>query len=145
GIARTFQNIRLFKEMTVVENLLVAQHRRMDGNLLRGMIASPHFMQHENHALNEAYRWLDVMGLQAEANRLAGELSYGRQRRLEIARAMCTAPRLICLDEPAAGLNPSETELLSDLILALRAHHNVTVLLIEHDMGLVMDISDHVV
>ncbi|MFT0545772.1 ABC transporter ATP-binding protein [Allopusillimonas ginsengisoli] len=145
GIARTFQNIRLFKEMTVVENLLVAQHRRMDGNLLRGMVASPHFMKRENHALDEAYRWLDVMDLQAEANRLAGELSYGRQRRLEIARAMCTSPRLICLDEPAAGLNPNETELLSDLILELRAHHDVTVLLIEHDMGLVMDISDHVV
>lgn len=145
GIARTFQNIRLFKEMTVIENLLVAQHRRMDGNLLRGMVASAHFVQHEQRALDEAYRWLDVMDLQADANRLAGELSYGRQRRLEIARAMCTSPRLICLDEPAAGLNPNETELLSELIVELRTQHNVTVLLIEHDMGLVMDISDHVV
>lgn len=145
GIARTFQNIRLFSDMTVVENLLVAQHRNMDGNLLRGMMASASFMDKEHDALDKAYYWLDVMELRDDANRLAGELSYGRQRRLEIARSMCTSPRLICLDEPAAGLNPNETEQLCELILRLRAEHGVTVLLIEHDMGLVMEISEHIV
>lgn len=145
GVARTFQNIRLFKDMTVLENLLVAQHQRTDNNLWRGMLASDRFMQHENEALDRAWHWLDVMELGQYGNRLAGELSYGRQRRLEIARSMCTSPRLICLDEPAAGLNPRETEQLSELILELRARHGVTVLLIEHDMGLVMDISDHIV
>lgn len=145
GIARTFQNIRLFSDMTVVENLLVAQHRRMDSNLIRGMLASVGFLNKEHEALDQAYYWLDVMGLRDDANRLAGELPYGGQRRLEIARAMCTSPRLICLDEPAAGLNPSETEELSELIQRLRNEHKVTVLLIEHDMGLVMEISDHIV
>lgn len=145
GIARTFQNIRLFSDMTVIENLLVAQHRNMDGNLLRGMMASASFMDKEHDALDTAYYWLDVMELRDDANRLAGELSYGRQRRLEIARSMCTSPRLICLDEPAAGLNPNETEQLCELILRLRAEHGVTVLLIEHDMGLVMEISEHIV
>lgn len=145
GIARTFQNIRLFKDMTVIENLLVAQHLSVDSNLLRGMFANNSFLQRENQALDLAHHWLDIMELSEYANRLAGELSYGRQRRLEIARSMCTSPRLICLDEPAAGLNPRETEQLSDLIQTLRADHNVTVLLIEHDMGLVMDISDHIV
>lgn len=145
GIARTFQNIRLFSDMTVIENLLVAQHRRMDGNLLRGMLASNSFMEKENQALDKAYYWLEVMDLHHDANRLAGELSYGRQRRLEIARSMCTSPRLICLDEPAAGLNPNETEQLCELIQRLRSEHQVTVLLIEHDMGLVMQISEHIV
>lgn len=145
GVARTFQNIRLFKDMTVLENLMVAQHQRTDNNLLRGMLANDRFMQHENDALERSYHWLDVMELGQYANRLAGELAYGRQRRLEIARAMCTSPRLVCLDEPAAGLNPRETEQLSELIQRLRNEHNVTVLLIEHDMGLVMDISDHII
>lgn len=145
GIARTFQNIRLFSDMTVIENLLVAQHLRMDGNLIRGMMASVGFLNKEHDALDKAYYWLDVMDLRADANRLAGELPYGRQRRLEIARSMCTSPRLVCLDEPAAGLNPSETEQLCELILRLRSEHQVTILLIEHDMGLVMEISDHIV
>ncbi|MBP6019805.1 MAG: ATP-binding cassette domain-containing protein [Burkholderiaceae bacterium] len=145
GIARTFQNIRLFSDMTVLENLLVAQHRRLDGNLIRGMMASASFLNKEHDALDKAYHWLDIMDLRRDANKLAGELSYGRQRRLEIARSMCTSPRLICLDEPAAGLNPSETEQLSELIQRLRDEHNVTILLIEHDMGLVMEVSEHIV
>lgn len=145
GIARTFQNIRLFKDMTVLENLLVAQHRRVDNNLFRGMVANDRFLKQENESVDRAYHWLEIMELADYANRPAGELSYGRQRRLEIARSMCTSPRLICLDEPAAGLNPRETEQLSELIVALRTEHGVTVLLIEHDMGLVMDISDHII
>ncbi len=145
GIARTFQNIRLFKDMTVLENLLVAQHRALDGNLWRGFLGSAHYHRQEDLALESAWRWLDTVGLADAGNRLAGELPYGQQRRLEIARAMCGKPRLICLDEPAAGLNPRETEALSDLITELREHHEVTILLIEHDMGLVMGISDHII
>lgn len=145
GVARTFQNIRLFNDMTVIENLLVAQHLRVDGNLLRGMFATNKFFQHEHDALDKAYYWLQAMDLTKYADRLAGELSYGRQRRLEIARAMCTEPNLICLDEPAAGLNPKETEQLSEMILSLRNDHNISALLIEHDMGMVMDISDHII
>ncbi|MBT5231016.1 MAG: ATP-binding cassette domain-containing protein [Methylococcales bacterium] len=145
GVARTFQNIRLFKDMTSLENLLVAQHTQVNRNLLSGLFKTPSFNRAEQLALENAYHWLSVCGLADDANRLAGELPYGHQRRLEIARAMCTKPTLICLDEPAAGLNPNETEALSVLIHTLKNDYHVTVLLIEHDMGLVMSISDHVV
>lgn len=145
GVARTFQNIRLFNDMTVIENLLVAQHLEVDGNLLRGMFATNKFLNREQDVIDKAYYWLQAMDLAEYAERLAGELSYGRQRRLEIARAMCTAPKLICLDEPAAGLNPKETEQLSEMILSLRDDHDISVLLIEHDMGMVMEISDHII
>jgi branched-chain amino acid transport system ATP-binding protein len=145
GIARTFQNIRLFKEMSVVENLLVAQHLVTANNLVSGVFRTPAFRRTEREAVDRAYHWLGEMNLTDDANRLAGELPYGRQRRLEIARAMCTGPKLICLDEPAAGLNPSETRELSEVILRLCKEHGQTVLVIEHDMGLVMRISDHVV
>lgn len=145
GIARTFQNIRLFKEMSVVENLLVAQHLATRNNLISGVFQTPAFRKSEREAVDRAYYWLRQMGLAEDANRLAGELPYGRQRRLEIARAMCTSPKLICLDEPAAGLNPSETRELSDVIKRLCADHDLTVLVIEHDMGLVMRISNHIV
>lgn len=145
GIARTFQNIRLFREMTVLENLLVAQHQRLNHNLLSGFMRTPGYRKAEQTAIDNAMRWLGVVGLRDCVNRLAGTLPYGHQRRLEIARAMCTKPRLICLDEPAAGLNPHETEELSALIRQLRQDHKVTVLLIEHDMGLVMGLSDHIV
>lgn len=145
GIARTFQNIRLFQEMTVLENLLVAQHRHLDGNLWRGMWASTRFENRERQGVETAMQWLERLGLADQANRLAGELPYGSQRILEIARAMCTEPLLICLDEPAAGLNPSETDHLASLIYQLRDEFGATVLLIEHDMGLVMDISNHIV
>ncbi|WP_434140163.1 ATP-binding cassette domain-containing protein [Pseudomonas luteola] len=145
GLARTFQNIRLFKEMSVVENLLVAQHMWINRNLLAGVFNTPGFRRAEEKALDVALYWLEVVGLTECANRLAGEMSYGQQRRLEIARAMCTRPELICLDEPAAGLNPAETESLSAIIRHLRDEHNITVLLIEHDMGMVMSISDHIV
>ncbi|MCQ9615355.1 ATP-binding cassette domain-containing protein [Paenalcaligenes niemegkensis] len=145
GIARTFQNIRLFKDMTVLENLLVAQHRRLDNNLWRGMWATASFETHEQQGVETAMHWLERLDLTDQANRLAGELPYGRQRTLEIARAMCTDPILICLDEPAAGLNSIETERLAELIHLLRTEFSVTILLIEHDMSLVMDISDHIV
>ena len=145
GIARTFQNIRLFREMSVVENLLVAQHRAVNRNLLAGILGMRAYRRAEAAAVENAYHWLRELGLESDANRLAGQLPYGRQRRLEIARAMCTSPRVICLDEPAAGLNPSETADLAELIKRLRSVHGVTVMVIEHDMGLVMNISDHVV
>lgn len=145
GLSRTFQNIRLFKEMSVVENLLVAQHMRANRNLLAGILNTPSYKKSEEEALERAFYWLNVVDLTEFANRLAGELSYGQQRRLEIARAMCTNPEIVCLDEPAAGLNPSETEALTKMIRVLRDQHNTTVLLIEHDMGMVMDISDYIV
>ncbi|MFC5707996.1 ABC transporter ATP-binding protein [Aeromonas eucrenophila] len=145
GLARTFQNIRLFREMSVVENLLVAQHMQVNRNLLAGVLNTPAYRRAESRALDRAFYWLEVVDLVDCANRLAGEMSYGQQRRLEIARAMCTAPELICLDEPAAGLNPVETRTLSKIIRFLRDHHGITVLLIEHDMGMVMEISDHII
>ncbi|WP_349570418.1 ABC transporter ATP-binding protein [Azotobacter salinestris] len=144
GLARTFQNIRLFREMSVLENLLVAQHLWVNRSLLAGILNTPGFRRAEEQALEHAFYWLEVVDLVDCANRLAGELSYGQQRRLEIARAMCTRPQLLCLDEPAAGLNPAETAALSRIIRTLRDTHEVTVLLIEHDMGLVMGISDHI-
>jgi len=145
GLARTFQNIRLFKEMSVLENLLVAQHMWVNRNMLAGILNTKGYQQAESDALDHAFYWLEVVDLVDCANRLAGELSYGQQRRLEIARAMCTRPQIICLDEPAAGLNPQETEALSAMIRLLRDEHDLTVVLIEHDMGMVMSISDHIV
>ena len=145
GLARTFQNIRLFRDMSVIENLLVAQHMQVNRNLLAGILNTRGYRRAENQALDRAFYWLEVVGMVDCANLLAGTLSYGQQRRLEIARAMCTGPEMICLDEPAAGLNPVETQTLSKIIRFLRQHHGVTVLLIEHDMGMVMEISDHVI
>ncbi len=145
GVARTFQNIRLFQEMSVVENLLVAQHSSLNRNIIAGLLNLPPYRRSEAKALETAFRWLDIVGLSEFANSPAGSLSYGNQRRLEIARAMCTNPRLICLDEPAAGLNPKETDELSALIRKLRDEYQVTVLVIEHDMSLVMNISDRIV
>ena len=145
GVARTFQNIRLFREMTVMENLLVAQHRRVTRNPVSGLLKTPAFRRSESEAIRRGGEWLKFFDLYDDANRLAGELPYGHQRRLEIARAMCTDPVIICLDEPAAGLNPMETCEMSGIITKLRNEHKVTVLIIEHDMSLVMGISDYVV
>ncbi|MCU5774369.1 ATP-binding cassette domain-containing protein [Erwiniaceae bacterium BAC15a-03b] len=145
GLARTFQNIRLFREMSVVENLMVAQHMQANRNLIAGIFNTPGYRRAENQALDRAFYWLEAVELVECANRLAGTLSYGQQRRLEIARAMCTGPEMICLDEPAAGLNPVETRALSRIVRTLRQQHGVTVLLIEHDMGMVMEISDQVI
>ena len=145
GLARTFQNIRLFREMSVIENLLVAQHMQVNRQLLAGILNTRGYRAAENRALDRAFYWLEHVDLVNSANRLAGTLSYGQQRRLEIARAMCTQPELICLDEPAAGLNPVETDALSQILHRLRADHRISVLLIEHDMPMVMRISDHIV
>ncbi len=142
---RTFQNVRLFKDMTAVENLLIAQHRHLNTNFLSGLFKTPAFRKSEREAMEYAEYWLEKVNLKEFANRTAGTLAYGQQRRLEIARCMMTRPRILMLDEPAAGLNPKETEDLKALISVLREEHNVTVLLIEHDMKLVMSISDHIV
>ncbi|MGI9276639.1 MAG: high-affinity branched-chain amino acid ABC transporter ATP-binding protein LivG [Endozoicomonas sp.] len=144
GIVRTFQNVRLFKAMTVLENLLVAQHRHLKTGLLAGLFKTPGFRQSEKQAIERAEFWLNKVGLIEFANREAGNLAYGQQRKLEIARCMVTQPELLMLDEPAAGLNPNETTELDELITDLRRDHGVTVLLIEHDMKLVMEISDRI-
>ncbi len=145
GIARTFQNIRLFKDMTVLENLLVAQHQNVSKNVLASLFGLNSFTTKENQALERGLELLEIFSLGEYRDRLAGELSYGMQRRLEIARALCIHPKLICLDEPAAGLNPNETADLSALIMKIRRDFNVTVFVIEHDMSMVMKISDHIV
>lgn len=144
GLVRTFQNVRLFKNLTVLENLLVAQHTRIETSLIKGLLKLPSFRRSEAGALDRAAHWLDFMGLREFANREAGNLAYGHQRRLEIARCMITEPRLLMLDEPAAGLNPQEKRDLQELIDHLRKTHNVAVLLIEHDMSLVMGVSDRI-
>ncbi len=146
-VARTFQNIRLFAGMTVLENLLVAQHNAMMPNVPRGVLAVfgiGDYRARERAAIERARVWLDATDLLARADDPAGALPYGAQRRLEIARAMCTDPLLLCLDEPAAGLNPRESDELADLLLRIRGG-GCSILLIEHDMGVVMRISDHIV
>jgi branched-chain amino acid transport system ATP-binding protein len=145
GIARTFQNIRLFKNMTVIENCLVAQHRFLNCHLIPGLLQTKKFLKSEQFAVKTAYQWLERLNLADEANQLAGNLAYGSQRRLEIARALCTRPRLLCLDEPAAGLNLSESQTLHEIILTLQQEDKISILLIEHDMELVMNLSDHIV
>ncbi|MDO5289278.1 MAG: high-affinity branched-chain amino acid ABC transporter ATP-binding protein LivG [Pseudomonadota bacterium] len=144
GVVRTFQNVRLFKDMTAVENLLVAQHRHLNTGYLAGLLKTPGFRRSERQAMDFAAQWLERVRLLDVANRPAATLAYGQQRRLEIARCMMTRPTLLMLDEPAAGLNPRETEELEQLIAELRHQHGLTVLLIEHDMKLVMSISDHI-
>jgi branched-chain amino acid transport system ATP-binding protein len=144
GLVRTFQNVRLFKQLTVLENLLVAQHTQVETRLLPGLLKLKSYRQAEADALARAAQWLDFMGLRQYANREAGNLAYGHQRRLEIARCMITKPRLLMLDEPAAGLNPQEKQDLQRLIDRLRREFGVAVLLIEHDMSLIMGISDRI-
>ena len=147
-VARTFQNIRLFSGMTVLENLLVAQHNSLmlsSGYTLLGIFGVPSYVNAERAAIERARHWLDRIGLLARADDSAGDLPYGAQRRLEIARAMCTEPALLCLDEPAAGLNPRESHELNQLLLSIREQDGISILLIEHDMSVVMEISDHIV
>ena len=148
GLARTFQNIRLFAQMSALENLIVAQHNRLmraSGYSVLGLLGVGGYREAEREAVDLAKFWLDRTGLTAKADWNAGALPYGDQRKLEIARAMCTRPRLLCLDEPAAGLNPRETADLSLLLKSIRSEQDVSILLIEHDMGMVMSISDHIV
>ena len=147
-VARTFQNIRLFAAMSCLENLVVAQHNRLmraSGFTLKGLFGMGSYRRAEQEAVEFAGEWLERIGLRDRADENAGNMPYGAQRCLEIARAMCTSPLLLCLDEPAAGLNPSETAELNDLLLYIRNEHQIGLLLIEHDMNVVMEIADHVV
>jgi branched-chain amino acid transport system ATP-binding protein len=147
-VARTFQNIRLFSGMTVLENLLVAQHNPLmikSGFTIFGVLGLKGYRDAEREAIDRATAWLEKVRLIDRADDPAGDLPYGDQRRLEIARAMCTDPTLMCLDEPAAGLNPRESTELNQLLLSIRQDHGTSILLIEHDMSVVMEISDHVV
>jgi branched-chain amino acid transport system ATP-binding protein len=147
-VARTFQNIRLFTGMTVFENMLVAQHNTLmiaSGYTLLGVLLPHVYGRAEKVAVEKARYWLEKTNLLDRADDPAGDLPYGAQRRLEIARAMCTDPVLLCLDEPAAGLNPRESAELNELLLSIRHEHATSILLIEHDMSVVMQISDHVV
>ncbi len=145
GVVRTFQNVRLFAEMTIIENLLIAQHRHLNTNFISGLFKTRRYRKSEKEALDYAAYWLEQVDLINVANRKASSLAYGQQRRLEIIRCMMTRPEVLMLDEPAAGLNPKETEDLKALIALLRDKHHITVLLIEHDMKLVMTISDYIV
>ena len=147
-VARTFQNIRLFTGMTVFENMLVAQHNTLmvsSGYTLIGVLAPHIYGRAEKTAVEKARYWLEKTQLIDRADDPAGDLPYGGQRRLEIARAMCTDPVLLCLDEPAAGLNPRESHELNELLLSIKREHATSILLIEHDMKVVMEISDHVI
>ena len=147
-VARTFQNIRLFPGMTALENLVVAQHNVLmaaSGFTFAGLLGLQTYRSAEGAALDRARYWLDRTGLLRRADDAAGALAYGEQRRLEIARAMCTEPVLLCLDEPAAGLNARESSELNDLLQVIRGEHKTSILLIEHDMTVVMKISDHIV
>jgi branched-chain amino acid transport system ATP-binding protein len=148
GVARTFQNIRLFVGMSVLENLIVAQHNKLmraSGYTVAGLLGLRGHREAEAQALELAKAWLARINLTARADEPAGSLPYGDQRRLEIARAMCTDPVLLCLDEPAAGLNARESEQLNELLLWIRETYGIGVLLIEHDMSVVMGISDWIV
>jgi len=147
-VARTFQNIRLFPRMSVLENLLVAQHNKLmraSGFTVFGLFGLPVYRHAEQKAIDLARYWLDRINLTERADEDAGTLPYGDQRRLEIARAMCTEPHLLCLDEPAAGLNPRESDDLNQLLTFIRDHEKIGILLIEHDMSVVMRISDRIV
>ncbi len=147
-VARTFQNIRLFVGMSVLENLIVAQHNKLmraSGYTVAGLFGVGGHRAAERAAVELARGWLERVGLVAQADSQAGALPYGAQRRLEIARAMCTEPVLLCLDEPAAGLNARESAELNQLLLDIKAQYRIGVLLIEHDMSVVMQISDHIV
>jgi branched-chain amino acid transport system ATP-binding protein len=148
GVARTFQNIRLFAGMSVLENLIVAQHNRLmraSGYTFTGLLGLPGYRHAERAAVEKSRHWLDRVGLTAMADWDAGNLPYGGQRRLEIARAMCTDPVMLCLDEPAAGLNARESAELNQLLISIRDEHRIGILLIEHDMSVVMKICDHIV
>jgi branched-chain amino acid transport system ATP-binding protein len=147
-VVRTFQNIRLFPKMTVLENLIVAQHNTLQGASvfsIAGLFGLPSYRRAETAAMERAMNWLERLGLLDLADTPAAGLPYGTQRRIEIARALCVNPVLLCLDEPAAGLNPRESAELNQLLLNLSRDENIAVLLIEHDMSVVMKVSDHIV
>ena len=144
GIARTFQNIRLFKALTVLDNVLIAQHVRLTASWLGAMLRSPRYRKEEARAYERAKELLTYMGLWEVRDEISSSLPYGMQRKLEIARALATQPTLLLLDEPAAGMNPAESAELTELIRGIRDRYHLTVLLIEHHMDVVMDISDRI-
>jgi branched-chain amino acid transport system ATP-binding protein len=146
-VVRTFQNIRLFPKMTVLENLIVAQHNALQQASvfsLAGLLGLPSYRRAETAAVAKAVGWLERLALIDKADTAAGDLPYGTQRRIEIARALCVDPILLCLDEPAAGLNPRESAELNDLLVHLSADEGISILLIEHDMSVVMKVSNHI-
>ena len=145
GIARTFQNIRLFGSMTVLENVMVGLHNHIKGGLFGILLNVPSIRREEREAQKEAYRLLEYVGLAQFLNEEAQNLSYGAQRRLELARALAAKPKVLLLDEPAAGMNPKETKELTELIYCVRKEFDVTIILIEHDMKLVMEISEYII
>ena len=144
GVARTFQNIRLFKELSVIDNIKVGLHESMKYNLASSLLRMPNYWKEEKQCTERALELLDIFHMADLANAQAGSLPYGAQRRLEIARALATEPRMLLLDEPAAGMNPQETNELKDLVLQIRADRDLSILLIEHDMGMVMSLSDRI-
>ncbi len=144
GLARTFQNIRLFEGMTVLENVMIGRHCRLKSGIISALVRSLSQKNEEKQAINDSYEILEKIGLDQYVNEMAVNLPYGAQRRLEIARALATDPFLLLLDEPAAGMNPQETQSLDDLIIWLRDNEDLSILLIEHDMKLVMSLSDNI-
>lgn len=145
GIARTFQNIRLFDGMTVIENLVVGIHSELKANLLQSLFHTKKEKEEERQAFAKAEMLLDLVDLSDSANSMATSLSYGEKRRLEIARAMASDPKVLLLDEPAAGMNDSETRLLKDLITQINEEFDITIVVIEHDMNLMMNVCDRMV
>ncbi len=144
GMARTFQNIRLFQNMTVLENVMIGRHCRIKTGIPGAIFRPPKTIQEEKDVIRDSYEILEKFGLEKDVNEFAKNLPYGAQRRLEIARAMATEPFLLLLDEPAAGMNAQETKELDDLIIWLRDQYQISILLIEHDMKLVMSLSDRI-
>jgi len=144
GLARTFQNIRLFSNMTVLENVMIGRHCRMSAGIAGAVLRPPKIVREENQAVEDSYEILKKIGLHQFVDEFAMNLPYGAQRRLEIARAMATEPFILLLDEPAAGMNPQETKELDDLIVQIREKEGISILLIEHDMKLVMSLSDRI-
>ena len=144
GIGRTFQNIRLFQNMTAIENTLVGMHCRLSGGIVRSVLRTPGLKREEEGARKRAHELLEFSGLRGSEDDFARNLSYGDQRRLEVARALATQPKLLLLDEPTAGMNPQETAAFTEFVSKLRNEEDLTILLIEHDMRVVMGISDRV-
>ena len=143
-MARTFQNIRLFSDMTVLENVMIGRHCRTKAGIWGALTRNPATRREEQESIDISYSLLETVHLQDLWNEKACNLAYGAQRRLEIARALATEPRMLLLDEPAAGMNPQETNELKDLVLQIRADRDLSILLIEHDMGMVMSLSDRI-
>ena len=144
GIGRTFQNIRLFQHMTALENVLVGMHSRLKGGIIRSILTTPGVRKEEREARERARELLQFSGLRRRDNELSRNLPYGDQRRLEVARALATEPKLLLLDEPTAGMNPQETAAFTDFVDKLRSEQQLSILMIEHDMKVVMGISDRV-